>query len=71
MVACWRPVGSGGIHGGLEARLGAAAGGSILACWVLMELGLVTLAWASACARMWGQRGGVWRWCFGIALRGF
>ena len=71
MVACWRPVGSGGIHGGLEARLGAAAGGSIKACWVFMELGVVTPAWASACARMWGPRGGVWRWCFGTALRGF
>ena len=54
MVACWRPVGSGGIYGGLEARLGAAAGGSIRACWVFLELGVVTPAWASACARMWG-----------------
>ena len=59
------------VYGGWGARLGAAAGGSIRACWVFMELGLVTPAWASACARMWGPRGGVWRWCFGTALRGF
>ena len=56
MVACWRPVGSGGIYGGLEARLVAAAGGSIRACWVFMELGVVTPAWAT------------W-WCVAVVLR--